>query len=191
MINRDINALKKVMKRHGYTESHFATMECSISKIRRLLDKGTGPNARDETGMTPLHYATQDCPEAIPILIKYGTDPHAGDEGDMTPLHYATMHRSLNAAEALIKHSDVNARDKDGRTLLALEYGHCNVVLPLIESGADVNVADKNDVRPIHYPDDDALVFCGTKYDELLEHSADPTVKDGSCTKPAELLSGN
>ena len=136
MINCDINALKKVMKRHGYTELHFATMECSISKIRRLLDKGASPNARDEADMTLLHYATQDCPEAIPILIKYGTDPHTGDEGDMTPLHYATMHRSLNAAETLIKHSDVNARDKDGRTPhLALEYGHCNVALLLIESG--------------------------------------------------------
>jgi ankyrin repeat protein len=112
-------------------------MECSISKIRKLLDKGASPNARDEGGMTPLHYAAlHGNLNAAEALIKH-SDVNARDKDGQTPLH------------------------------LALEYGHCNVALLLIEFGADVNVADKNGVRPIHYPDDDALVFCGTKYDEL------------------------
>ena len=66
--------------------------------------------------MTPLHYAAQDCPEAVPALIEHGADPHARDEGGMTPLHIAALHGSLKAAEALAKHSDVNARDVKGRT---------------------------------------------------------------------------
>lgn len=119
--NADINAVMRIMRRYGYDDLHFATMECSISKIRKLLDKGASPNARDEGGMTPLHYAAMEGSlNAAEALIKH-SDVNARDKDGRTPLH------------------------------LALEYGHCNVALLLIGFGADVNVVDKNGVRPIHY----------------------------------------
>ena len=45
MRNADVNAVKRTMKRYGYTDLHFAVMECRVNKIRRLLSKGADPNA--------------------------------------------------------------------------------------------------------------------------------------------------
>jgi len=177
MRNHDINAVKKVAKRRGYTDLHFAVMECNVGKIRRLLDKGANSNAANEVGMAPLHEATEYCPEAIPILIEHGADPHAKDEGDASPLHYAAMNGSLKAVEELIKHGGVNARDNKGRTPLhlALEFSHCDVAMRLIDAGAEVGVADRDGVTPLHLA---ARAGCVEAVKRMLELGADPAARD-------------
>jgi ankyrin repeat protein len=50
-------------------------MDCRVGRIRRLLERGADPNAKNEMEMTPLHEAAKSCPEAIPLLIGHGADP--------------------------------------------------------------------------------------------------------------------
>jgi ankyrin repeat protein len=184
MKNADISAVKNVLKRYNYTELHFALMECSVSRIRRLLERGADPNTANEVGMTPLHYAAQDCPEAVSLLLKAGADPNARDEGGMTPLHIAALRGNAKAAELLLQHSDVNARDKNNRTPLhlALEYSHCDAALVLAADGrADVNARDGHGRTPLHYA---ATSGCVEVMRRLLERGADPSTRDKDGNTP-------
>ncbi len=175
--NRDIKGVIRVMKRHSYTDLHFAVIECKIGKIRRLLERGADPNAENEAKITPLHYAAEYCPEAIPILLKYGANPHAHDEGGLTPLHVAALKGSVDATRALIPHSNVNAKDNEGKTPLhlALEYERCDVALLLLQHGADINAADGDGRTPLHLA---AGAGCVEVVKLLLQHGADINVKD-------------
>jgi cytohesin len=175
--NRDIKGVVRIMKRHGYTDLHFAVIECKISKIRRLLEHGADPNAENEAKMTPLHEAAEYCPEAIPILLKYGADPYARDEGGLTPLHIAALNGSVEAVKALMLHTDVNVRDDKNRTPLhlALEYEHCDVALLLLQHGAGINAVDGDGRTPLHLA---AGAGCVEIVKLLLQRGADINVKD-------------
>ena len=122
----------------------------SPTTVRRCVNAGANPNARDEHERTPLHFATmRDDPEIVRILLNAGADPNARTKRGQTPLHHAaplyhathpeTVRALLNAG------ADPNACTDDGRTPL-----HCTVesntreaVQALLEAGADPNVRGK------------------------------------------------
>lgn len=70
--------------------------------------------------------------EALNSLVK-------GDEADFE--------------KALEKFTDINLKDKDGRTLLihAILKDNLNAVKKLIKNGSDVNIQDKNGWSPLHH----------------------------------------
>jgi len=176
--NADIKGVARVMKRYGYTDLHFAVIECRMNKIRRLLERGADPNAESEAKITPLHEAAKSCPEAIPILLKHGADPHVRDKGGLTPLHVAALEGSAEAAKALIPHADVNIRDNENKTPLhlALEYEHCDVAMLLLQHGADINVVDGDGRTPLHLA---SGAGCVEVVKLLLQRGADVSVRDG------------
>ena len=54
--------------------------------------------------------------------------------------------------EYVLSQKDVNARDKDGRTLLhyAANKGYLEIVRLLLEKGANINVQDNDGRTPLH-----------------------------------------
>ena len=99
----------------------------NIETVKKYLDDGKDVNAKDDTGMTPLHNAAlYGRKEILELLIAEGADVNAKDDARWTPLHYAEG--SKEVAELLIaKGADVNAKNdgaewnaknKDGDTPL-------------------------------------------------------------------------
>ncbi len=99
----------------------------NIETVKKYLDDGKDVNAKDDTGMTPLHLAAMyGRKEIAELLIAKGADVNAKDDARWTPLHYAGG--SKEVAELLIaKGADVNAKNdgaewdaknKDGDTPL-------------------------------------------------------------------------
>lgn len=85
---------------------HFAAAEGDVAKVADLLSRGMDPNALDELGLTPLHYAAKaECIKAVELLLSSGARVDARDEarsGD-TALGSVAATCSLEMARALIR----------------------------------------------------------------------------------------
>jgi hypothetical protein len=84
--------------------------------VKFLLDNGAALEAKDNSGMTPLHICTlRGHIHVAELLLENGADVNAKDNSGMTPLHFATSkgHSAL-AALLLASGAHVNAKATDG-----------------------------------------------------------------------------
>ncbi len=77
--------------RYGRTPLHNALVplfeKVNILEIARLLQLGADPNAQDDDGFSPLHFAAQESlPDAARLLLDAGANPNMEDSFGMTPL---------------------------------------------------------------------------------------------------------
>jgi len=106
--------------------------EASVGDVTRCLSEGADANARDENGMTPLHYAiiisfywaamsSDEIPAVVQVLLDAGADPNAEDKDGWTPLHMAAVSEIPAVIQALLAAgADPKARNKHGKTALDL-----------------------------------------------------------------------
>jgi len=121
---------------------HDATQKGDIEGVKQHLAAGADVNVKDDSGLTPLHYAGGK--EIAEILIAEGADVNAKSDGSgVTPLHFAADRGHTEVVELLITAgADVNAKNTFSVTPLhsAASEGHKEVGELLIAEGADVNV---------------------------------------------------
>ena len=143
----------------GRLPIHYAAINCSPqAAFESLAVRGADFNVRDlHSGLTPLQIALQVCSQGtLTTLLNYGADanmplPKVG--GNV--LHLAIKNdKPLRTFRLLIDSEiDLDAEDDEGLTplILLLIRKDIDLVVELLEAGADPNVADANGTTVTHY----------------------------------------
>lgn len=163
--------------------------------VKYLIEKGADVNFRGkEWGHTPLsEAASRGFDDVILVLLEAGADPKIKDRNGYTAFAIAALGGQVEAAEALLKYSDVNAADNYGNTLLmaATTTGQTEAIRWLVGKGAAI---DK--VSQLEYGGRTALISAAEvgaleSARTLLELGANPhlKMKDGSTALSHALAS--
>ena len=110
----------------------------NLAKVDGHLQKGTGVDARDEYGRTPLMWGAEDL-DVVRYLVEKGADVNARNSAGETPLMRAV--RNLDVVKYLAEQgADVNAKDGKGESVLlkASVSGRVRTVQYLKQKGAAV-----------------------------------------------------
>lgn len=137
----------------GYTRCHVALVHSShdleFDNWRTYIFSG------DILGWTPLHYAVLRSPKfydkyAKLLNISARDDPR--DIAERTPLHYGARSGSWHLGQSLRKHSDLNARGRDGMLPLhwAAKCGNLVIAKMLLKNVPAVDIPDNYQRTPLH-----------------------------------------
>ena len=124
---------------------------------RLLLDAGADVNVEAEYGQTPLDFATQNRKrepvELVRLLLERGAQVTPPIQPPFTaPILNAVRAGHLRVAALLVEHgADVQARDKEGKTLLqiAVSANQPDTIRNLVQRGLDVNAPAPNGDTPL------------------------------------------
>jgi ankyrin repeat protein len=155
----------------GETVLMTAARTGNLEGVGALLAKGANPNARERSEQTPLMWAAAEGHTAIVrALIASGADIRATLTSGFTPLLFAVREGHIDVARALLKAGiDVNetmhgpegpqrevnnASDKPvgkgtSPLLMAVQNGHYELAVALVEAGADPN-DHRTGFTPLH-----------------------------------------
>jgi ankyrin repeat protein len=123
---------------------HNAAARGNLSEVRRLINAGENVNARNNQSMTPLmHAAMRGHANVIRHLLNRGASARLRRNTNNTrsAIHYAIENGHVNAVRALVRHSNLQAQNGNGRNPLTIAAGlhHPEIVRILIRSGARPN----------------------------------------------------
>lgn len=101
-----------------------------------LLNFHADPNALDDDGSSPLHYAAfWGNSVAILFLIQHAADLNAQRDDGATPLHRAARSGREAAVPLLLQHSsNIEVLDNNGQTPLQIASQHNTKMLPLLRT---------------------------------------------------------
>lgn len=161
---------------------HFAALNGNASIIQLLINYGSPAYVKDENLRTPLHLACESgsynavrflCKKYKKLIkeeTKYGSSPlHSLAENEVSS-------DNAQIAQFLIsKGSDINKKNKFGQTPLhcATQNGLYNTIGILIDSGANLNIADNSLRNPL----DIAFNLNNEEAKEIL-------IENGACFSP-------
>ncbi len=146
----------------------FACCVAGVSEVTALLGAGANPNVANNHGISPLWIAMQndDADLALALLdykpsdvaLKANLDQPLGPFGNtlmMQALAFLSVEAKVTAFVNMLlaKGASVHAANKDKKTALffALAFDRMGAVRLLLEHGADPNVKDSNQNRPLHF----------------------------------------
>jgi len=90
-----------------------AARKGDLIKVQTALENGADPNAKDNTGHTPLHWAAiEGRVDVVKILLERGANPRIADNGGRIPLYYAKD----SAIRSLLESAMRNSYSKSGGT---------------------------------------------------------------------------
>ena len=114
---------------------------------------GLDVNVKNNSGLTPLHYAAMNYfsrysnLDIVGMLIEKGADVNAKDQGGNAPIHTPANNCNFEMVQLLIaKGAEVNAQNGEGQTPLHLtsSNGQFECVNLLLENGADISAKTKD-----------------------------------------------
>ena len=136
---------------NGITLLHSAADHSgNIEIIKILISMGAIVNAKDNMGLTPLHYATDF--KTAEILALNGADVNCKCNDGLTPLHLAIYRGNIETSEILLLHgADINAKENNGCTPLhgAALIDRVEIAKFLVSKGADVNLKNNSNQTPL------------------------------------------
>ncbi|CAH0716261.1 unnamed protein product, partial [Brenthis ino] len=175
------NVLHLVVMNGGRLEDFAATCKgrCERSLVKLL-------NEKDNTGCSPLHYASREGHiRSLQNLIHLGASINLKNNNNESPLHFAARYGRYHTACQLLDSDKgtfiINESDGEGLTPLhiASREGHTRVVQLLLNRGALLH-RDHNGRNPLHL----AAMSGYTQTIELLHsvhsHLLDQSDKDGN-----------
>jgi ankyrin repeat protein len=175
----DINAIDKI---GGCTALTHAAWMGQEDTVQLLLDHGAAIDARDRSGRSALHWASEGgYPDMVTILVDRGANVDMKLFG-WTPLLLGARRWNASVVERLIgSGASLSARDFHGRSVLhwCCKHGDKYMTEVVLRAGTDVDARDHYDQTAIHYATASgkpAIVRL------LLKYGADPSqqARDGS-----------
>jgi len=128
-----------------------------------LIKHGACLDTVNENNNTPLYIACdKGFADIIHCLLEKGANPNIIGQQKCTPLTLAEHHQHTSIVNDLISHGATNHTGK-ASILLACERGLLDVIVRLIENGADINAQDAKGDTPLHYA-------CEQNYPEIVEY---------------------
>ena len=173
--------------RGGYYETPLlaAFFQENTDIALSLLRRGADVNVIDESGMSPLHRASQSGDtDTVRMLLEHDAAVDILNSFGDTSFMLASLTGEIGVLRLLHQWgADVNFHNKDGLSPIevATRAGHLNVVRLLIETGAQVNTQDKKDWSPLHSASIDGSVEIA---ELLLQHGADVGSRDNDGWTP-------
>ena len=134
----------------GMTPLHQAARANRAAAAELLLATGADVNAKNDYGLTPLHYA--DAGGLAELLLGSKADVNATTYNGETSLHLAACDNDTQKAKLLLANgAEINARRDKGWTPLyeAAIRGRREAVELLLDSGAEVDIPDNRGVTPL------------------------------------------
>ena len=125
---------------------HNAVSAGNLAEVRRLVNSRANVNARNNDHLTPLMIAAyRGHANVIRYLLNKGANARARQNQNhpRTALIYAVEKGNVNSVRALIRHSNLNVQDGNGRSALttAASLNKKNLVRMLVRAGAKSNDA--------------------------------------------------
>ena len=132
---------------------HEAAWKGDLAKVKMLLKKNPRSiNMKDESGMTPLHWAARgEHFEIIKYLINNGADVNVKNNDNVMALQFVIGNKE--AVQFLIaKGADVPVKGNTGKNLLhkVALLGYKNLVELMIEKGANTSTKNNNGGTLLH-----------------------------------------
>ncbi|WP_264337014.1 MULTISPECIES: ankyrin repeat domain-containing protein [unclassified Wolbachia] len=163
----------------------------NLNKVKDLSEKGANLETKNNSGWTPLHYASlYNHFEVVEYLVGRIANLEAKDNNGWTPLHYVSLKDyQLKIMDYLTKSgANLEAKDDSGRTPLhcASLNGSLKLVKYLIKAKASLEVRDNSDRTPLH----NACLSKNLKVVEyLINNGADLEAKDSNSRTPLHCVS--
>ncbi|KAJ9455704.1 Transient receptor potential channel pyrexia [Diplonema papillatum] len=177
------------------TALHYAVREQQMEAVHVLLGFRADPNLSDKDGRTPLHNAVTKQGDVatslalVKLLLAHGGDPAVKTNDGEVLLHTAAREGHTDLVKYLLDDRtelDIDCRTERDETPLffASANTHTNLVLELIERGANPNIPNMKGRTPLHM----ALRWAKNDVKKAIEKAASmaPTIEH--VTLPSGLV---